>query len=72
MSPLVFLALYALACAGAFALGLKLLRAKEDKPGVTVGQSRRSGRLLMMAATALLIVPVAGWLHGDLKLEALR
>jgi hypothetical protein len=72
MSPLLFLALYALACAGTFALGLKFFRASEEKPGVSLDQSRRFGRLLMMAATALLIFPIALWFHGDLKLEALR
>ena len=71
MSPVVFVALYALACAGAFALGLRFFRASEERPGVTADQSRRFGRLLMMAATALLILPVAAWLHGDLKLQGL-
>jgi hypothetical protein len=71
MSPLAFLGLYVLACLGAFALGLRFVGAREEKPGVTVDQSRRFGRLLMMTATALLIIPVAAWLHGDLKLQGL-
>ena len=72
MSPLVFLGIYALACAGAFAVGLKFYRASEATAGVSIEQSRRFGRLLMLATTALLIIPVAAWLHGDLKLEGLR
>ncbi len=71
MSPLAFLCLYVIACIGAFALGMKFVGTREERPGVTVEQSRRFGRLLMMAATALLIIPVAAWLHGDLKLQGL-
>jgi hypothetical protein len=69
MNPLVFVALYALVCAAAFGVGLKFFRTSEPHADITIEQARRFGRLLMMAATAMLIIPVAGWLHGDLKLE---
>jgi len=68
VSPLI-LAGYSLICLGAFLLGLRLFRTPRPPEGVTSDQAKRFGRLLMMAATALLIIPVAGWLHGDLKLE---
>jgi len=72
ISPL-FLGGYALLCAAAFLLGLKYFRTTTPPAeGISLDQSRRFGRLLMMAATALLIFPIALWFHGDLKLEALR
>ena len=69
---LLILAGYALVCAGAFLLGLRFLRMSRPPEGVTGDQAKRFGRLLMMAATALLIIPIAGWLHGDLKLERMQ
>jgi hypothetical protein len=71
MTPLILIG-YALVCIGAFLLGLRFVRAQQPPEGVTGDQARRFGRLLMMAATALLIFPVAAWLHGDLKLELTR
>jgi hypothetical protein len=39
-----------------------------EPPGeITVDQARRFGRLLMMAATAMLLFLIALWVHGDLK-----
>jgi hypothetical protein len=70
-SPL-FLGGYALLCAVAFLFGLKFFRMAEPPGEITVEESRRFGRLLMMAATALFLFPIALWLHGDLKLEPLR
>jgi hypothetical protein len=67
VSPLI-LGLYALVCLGAFLLGLRFFRMAEPPEGVTREQARRFGRLLMMAATALIVFPVAAWLHGDLEL----
>ena len=69
MSPLLFVILYLLVAGGAFLLGLKFYRTSDARGDVTPEQSRRFGRLLMMAATALLIFPIALWFHGDLKLE---
>ena len=68
MSPLVFVAVYAAVSVGAFALGLRFYRAAEPRDGVTVEQSRRFGRLLMMAATAMLLFLGAIWLRGELVL----
>ena len=68
VSPLVFVAVYAAVSVGAFALGLRFYRAAEPRDGVTVEQSRRFGRLLMMAATAMLLFLGALYVHGDLKL----
>jgi hypothetical protein len=67
VNPL-FLGGYALLCAIAFVLGLRVFRMTAPPEGATLGQARRFGRLLMMAATALLIFPIALWLHGDLRL----
>ena len=67
MNPLLFLALWVLVCAGAFALGLRFYRATEPSGGISVDQARRFGRLLMMAATAMLLFLGALWFHGDLK-----
>ena len=55
MSPLVFAILFALVCAGMFLLGLRAFRMAAPPSGATVEQVRRFGRLLMMAATAMLI-----------------
>ena len=71
VTPLI-LAGYALICLGAFLLGLRFFRMEQPPEGVTGEQAKRFGRLLMMAATALIIFPIAAWLHGDLKLERLQ
>jgi hypothetical protein len=68
VNPLVFLGIYALVCVAAFAFGARFYRSAEPPEGVAGDQAKRFGRLLMMAATALAIIPVAAWLHGDLKL----
>ena len=72
MSPLVFAILFALVCAGTFLLGLRAFRMAEPPSGATAEQVRRFGRLLMMAATAMLIFLVAIVIHGDLKLGLSR
>ncbi len=72
VSPLVFAILFALVCAGMFLLGLRAFRMAEPPGGATVEQVRRFGRLLMMAATAMLIFLVAIVIHGDLKLGLSR
>ena len=67
MNPLVFLGLWLLVCAAAFALGLSFYRSAEPRGDISVDQARRFGRLLMMAATAMLLFAGALWFHGDLK-----
>ena len=67
MSALAFVILYVLIAAGAFALGLKYYRTAEPRGAISVDQARRFGRLLMMAATALIFFLVALWFRGDLK-----
>jgi hypothetical protein len=68
MNPLLFVAVWALVCAGAFALGLRFFRMTEPTDAITLDQARRFGRLLMMAAAAMLLFLVAALVHGDLKL----
>ena len=68
MSPLVFVAVWALVCAAAFALGLRFYRSTGPRGAVTVEQAKRFGRLLMMAATAMLLFLGAIWLRGELVL----
>ena len=72
MSPLVFAILFALVCVAAFLVGWRFLRMAEPPSGATVDQVRRFGRLMMMAATAMLIFLVAIVIHGDLKLGLSR
>ena len=68
VNPLIFVSLWALVCAGAFAVGLRFYRMTEPpSDSVTVEQARRFGRLMMMSATAMLLFLGAAWLHGDLK-----
>ena len=67
MSPLAVVIVFAMVCAGAFAVGLRAYRVTEPRDGVTVDQARRFGRLTMMASTALLLFLVAAIAHGDLK-----
>jgi cytochrome bd-type quinol oxidase subunit 1 len=71
VTPLVFAILFALVCAGMFLLGLRAFRMPEPS-GATVEQVRRFGRLMMMAAAAMLIFLVAIVIHGDLKLGLSR
>ena len=67
VDPLVFIGLWVLICLGAFAVGLRFYRMAEPRGGISTDQARRFGRLLMMAATAMLLFLGAAWLHGDLK-----
>ncbi|MEO8454053.1 MAG: hypothetical protein ABI454_02740 [Sphingomicrobium sp.] len=72
MSPLLVAILFALVCGAAFLFGLRFVRAAEPRGGASVEQARRFGRLLMMAATAMLIFLVAIIVHGDLPLSGAR
>ncbi|HEX6740560.1 MAG TPA: hypothetical protein VF079_02045 [Sphingomicrobium sp.] len=67
MDPLVFIALWVLVCLGGFALGLSFYRRAEPRGDISVEQAKRFGRLLMMAATAMLLFLGALWFHGELK-----
>ncbi|MFL6800869.1 MAG: hypothetical protein ACJ8EQ_03770 [Sphingomicrobium sp.] len=67
MSPLLGIGLWALVCVAAFLAGLRFYRMAEPPGEITVDQARRFGRLLMMAATAMLLFLIALWVHGDLK-----
>jgi hypothetical protein len=69
VTPLIFAILFGLVCAGAFAVGLKFYRMTEPPAGATVEQVRRFGRLMMMAATAMLLFLGAVIAHGDFKVE---
>ena len=66
MSPLPFAILFALVCVGAFLVGLRFYRMGEPPSGTTIDQARRFGRLMMMAATAMLLFLGAAIVHGDL------
>ena len=67
MNSLLVLALWILVCLGAFAVGLNFYRSTAPRGEISVDQARRFGRLLMMAATAMLLFVGALWFHGDLK-----
>jgi D-alanyl-lipoteichoic acid acyltransferase DltB (MBOAT superfamily) len=68
VSPFAFLAFYLVACAAAFVVGLRFFRmSAPPNESVSVDQARRFGRLLMMAATMMLVFIGALWFHGDLK-----
>jgi len=67
VNPLLLLAAWIVVCLGAFALGLTFYRSTAPRGDVSVAQAKRFGRLLMMAATALLLFVGALWFHGDLK-----
>ena len=66
MSLLIVTAVFALICVGGFLVGFKFYRMAQPPSGTTVEQSRRFGRLLMMASTGLLLFLVAAIVHGDL------
>ena len=70
ISPLTFAIIFALICAGAFLVGLRFFRMAEPPAGASVENARRFGRLLMMAATAMLLFLVAAIVHGDFPLTA--
>jgi hypothetical protein len=67
VNPLAFAILFGLVCAGTFLMGLRAYRATDPREGVTVGQSRRFGRLLMMGSTAMLLFLVAIIVRGEFK-----
>ena len=67
VNPIVFIALWAAVCVGAFLIGLRFFRMTEPEGAITPEQAQRFGRLLMMSATAMLLFLGAIWLHGDLK-----
>jgi cytochrome c oxidase assembly factor CtaG len=68
VSPLVFLGLWLLICAGAFAVGLRFFRMTEaPNEQITAAQAKRFGRLMMMASVAMVLFVGALWFHGDLK-----
>jgi hypothetical protein len=67
MSPLLVAILFALVCAASFLVGLRFFRMTQAPGGATIEQVRRFGRLMMMAATALLLFLVAVIVRGELK-----
>ena len=68
MSPTFVVALFAFVCIGGFLVGLRFYRMTEPTGGTTVEQTRRFGRLMMMASTGLLLFLIAVIVHGDLRL----
>ena len=70
MSPLAVALLFALVCAGMFALGLSFYRSTGPRGDVSVDQARRFGRLLMMGATAMLLFLAAIVVRGELEVTA--
>jgi hypothetical protein len=64
---LLFPLLFALVCAGGFAVGLRFFRMSEPPAGATLDQVRRFGRLLMMSTTAMLVFLVVLVVRGDIK-----
>ena len=72
VSALVFVALWLLVCVAAFLFGLRFYRMKEPTGDISVAQARRFGRLLMMAASAMVLFAVAAFFHGDLGIKAAK
>jgi hypothetical protein len=70
MNPTFVAALFAFVCVAGFLVGLRFHRTTEAPSGATVEQTRRFGRLLMMASTGLLLFLVAVIVHGDLRLTS--
>jgi hypothetical protein len=66
VSPQIVAAVFAFLCVGAFLLGLRVYRMAEPPGGTTVEQTRRFGRLLMMASTGVFLFLIAAIAHGDL------
>jgi uncharacterized membrane protein SpoIIM required for sporulation len=66
VNPLIFIAAWLLVCVAAFLVGLRFYRTKEPNGDISVAQARRFGRLLMMAASAMVLFAVAAFFHGDL------
>jgi uncharacterized membrane protein SpoIIM required for sporulation len=67
---LIVAILFALVCAGAFAVGLRFYRTAEDRDGVSIAQAKRFGRLLMMASTAMILFLIAVIVRGDFRVTA--
>jgi len=67
VSPLIFAILFGLVCVGFFAVGLRFYRMAEPPEGASVEQVKRFGRLMMMAATAMLLFLGAVIVRGDFK-----
>ena len=70
ISPLTFAIGFALICAGAFFIGFRFFRMANPPGGATPEQVQRFGRLIMMAATALIFFLIAAIIHGDFPLTA--
>ncbi len=70
VTPLVFAIFFALVCAAMFLVGLRFYRMAEPPSGATVEQVQRFGRLMMMAATAMLLFLVAVIVRGDFPITA--
>ena len=66
VTAVVFIAVWLLVCVAAFLIGLRFYMAKEASGEISVAQARRFGRLLMMAASAMVLFAVAAFFHGDL------
>jgi hypothetical protein len=69
VSPLIFAILFALICVAMLVIGLRFFRMAEPPEGASLDQVRRFGRLMMMAATAMLLFLGAVIIHGDLKVQ---
>jgi uncharacterized membrane protein SpoIIM required for sporulation len=68
MNPQIIVAFFAFVSAGGFLVGLRVYRMAEPPSGTTAEQTRRFGRLLMMASTGVFLFLVAAIVHGDLRL----
>jgi len=62
----MFIALWLLVCVAAFLTGLRFYRMKEPTDDISVAQARRFGRLLMMAASAMVLFALAAFFHSGL------
>jgi hypothetical membrane protein len=68
MTALTFIGFYVLVCVAALAIGIRFFRMTEaPNEHVSLDQAKRFGRVLMMAATAMIVFIAALWFHGDLK-----
>jgi len=60
------IALWLLVCVAGFLTGLRFYRMKEPTDDISVAQARRFGRLLMMAASAMVLFALAAFFHSGL------
>jgi hypothetical protein len=68
MSELIFIGFYVLISVAALAIGLRFYRMTEaPSERISLDQAKRFGRLLVMAAMAMIVFVAALWWHGDLK-----